>query len=57
VGLSGAIHTYIHDIQQKKQRAKVKNEGNSGSSLGMMSATLAEAVARVDQLWETMIGG
>jgi hypothetical protein len=26
------------------------------SSLGMMSATLAEAVAHVDQPWETVIG-
>ena len=29
-----AIHTYIHDIQQKKRREKVKNEGNSVLIIG-----------------------
>jgi hypothetical protein len=44
-------------IYSKKSEGKrSRMRGIVCSSSGMMSATLAEAVARVDEPWETMIG-
>jgi hypothetical protein len=63
IGEKAKIEVYNHYIYMLKYYIPKKNEGKwsgmSGkaySSSGMMSATVAEAVACVDQPWETVIG-